>query len=67
MGRFAMAAFLLDIGIGEDDLLRMFKAFTDFDERLARYQVEHIAGKHGSKTEIYSTQLRNYANSWTVY
>jgi DNA primase large subunit len=49
MGRFAMAAFLLDIGIGEDDLLGMFKAFTDFDERLARYQVEHIAGKRGSR------------------
>lgn len=49
MGRFAMAAFLLEIGMTEDDLLSMFKAFTDFDERLARYQVEHIAGKRGSR------------------
>jgi DNA primase large subunit len=49
MGRFAMAAFLLDIGIGEDDLLGMLKAFSDFDERLARYQVEHIGGKRGSR------------------
>ena len=49
MGRFAMAAFLLNIGTNEDELLKMFKAFSDFDERIARYQVEHIAGKRGSR------------------
>ncbi len=49
MGRFAMAAFLLNIGTNEEDLLKMFKAFSDFDERIARYQVEHIAGKRGSR------------------
>jgi len=49
MGRFAMAAFLLRIGTSEEALLGMFKAFTDFDERIARYQVEHIAGKRGSR------------------
>lgn len=49
MGRFAMAAFLLNIGTNEEDLLKMFKSFTDFDERIARYQVEHIAGKRGSR------------------
>jgi len=49
MGRFAMAAFLLNIGTTEEDLLKMFKAFSDFDERIARYQVEHIAGKRGSR------------------
>jgi DNA primase large subunit len=49
MGRFGMAAFLLNIGTNEEDLLKMFKAFSDFDERVARYQVEHIAGKRGSR------------------
>lgn len=49
MGRFAMAAFLLSIGTGEDNLLAMFKSFTDFDQRIAKYQVEHIAGKRGSR------------------
>jgi DNA primase large subunit len=49
MGRFAMAAFLLNIGISEDDLLKMFTSFSDFDERIARYQVEHIAGRRGSR------------------
>ncbi len=49
MGRFAMAAFLLNIGTSEEELLKMFTAFSDFDERIARYQVEHIAGKRGSR------------------
>ncbi len=49
MGRFAMAAFLLNIGTSEEELLKMFKSFTDFDERIARYQVEHIAGRRGSR------------------
>jgi DNA primase large subunit len=49
MGRFAMAAFLLNIGTDEEELLKMFKSFTDFDDRIARYQVEHIAGKRGSR------------------
>ncbi len=49
MGRFAMAAFLLNIGTSEEELLKMFKSFSDFDERIARYQVEHIAGKRGSR------------------
>jgi DNA primase large subunit len=51
MGRFAMAAFLLNIGTTEEELLKMFKSFTDFEERIARYQVEHIAGKRGSRTK----------------
>ena len=51
MGRFAMAAFLLNIGTNEEELLKMFKAFSDFDERIARYQVEHIAGKRGSRRQ----------------
>ncbi len=49
MGRFAMAAFLLNVGTGEEDLLKMFTSFSDFDEKIARYQVEHIAGKRGSR------------------
>ena len=51
MGRFAMAAFLLNIGTNEEELMKMFKSFTDFEERIARYQVEHIAGKRGSRTK----------------
>lgn len=46
--RFAMASFLLNIGMSTDEVLEVFKAAPDFNERIARYQVEHIAGMRGS-------------------
>jgi DNA primase large subunit len=49
MGRFGMAAFLINVGIGEEEVIKMLRALTDFDERVTRYQVEHIAGKRGSR------------------
>src|SRR5215467_2534039 len=45
MGRFALAAFLSNIGTQEDEVVRIFKPATDFSERMTRYQVEHIAAK----------------------
>jgi DNA primase large subunit len=51
MGNFALAAFLLNIGLTEEEALKLFMALTDFDERIARYQIEHIAGRHGSRTK----------------
>ena len=49
MGRFAMAAFLLNIGTSEEELLEMFKSFTDFEERIANTKWSILAGKHGSR------------------
>src|SRR5207237_8382661 len=50
MGRFTLASFLLNIGTGEEDVVRLFKPATDFSERMTRYQVEHIGGKRGGRT-----------------
>ncbi|MEM0042434.1 MAG: hypothetical protein QXF46_02845 [Thermofilaceae archaeon] len=47
--RFALASFLLNIGLSVEEVLDVFKAAPDFNERIARYQVEHIAGMRGSK------------------
>lgn len=44
-GRFALTAFLHTIGMDTEDILRLFAASPDFNERLARYQIEHITGK----------------------
>ncbi|MEM3754071.1 MAG: DNA primase large subunit PriL [Candidatus Bathyarchaeia archaeon] len=49
MGRFALTSFLINVGIKEDEVIKIFKGITDFDERKTRYQVEHIAGARGSK------------------
>ncbi len=50
VGRFTLTSFLLNVGIDSEKLVRLYASITDFDERLTRYQVEHIAGKRGSGT-----------------
>jgi len=47
--RFAVASFLVNIGANIDAVLDLFKRSPDFNERVARYQIEHIAGLRGSK------------------
>ena len=46
--RFAITAFLLNVGMNVDSILDLFMKAPDFREDLARYQIEHIAGKRGS-------------------
>jgi DNA primase large subunit len=43
--RFALASFLLKIGMSEEEVLGVFKAAPDFVRGLAEYQVKHIASK----------------------
>jgi DNA primase large subunit len=50
VGRFTLTSFLLNIGMSPETLTDLFKSFSDFNERLTRYQVEHIAGSRGSGT-----------------
>ena len=48
--RFALAAFLLNIGWSVDEVVDVFRTVPDFNEKVTRYQVEHIAGLRGGKT-----------------
>src|SRR5260370_38673957 len=50
-GRFTLASFLINIGAGEEEIVKTFKPASDFSERMTRYQVEHIAGKRGGRTK----------------
>src|SRR3990170_2707588 len=50
VGRFTLTSFLINIGMSPEKLTELFKSFSDFNERLTRYQVEHIAGSRGSGT-----------------
>lgn len=56
--RFTIAAFLSRIGMDINDVLDLFKNSPDFNERIARYQIEHIAGLRGSRKQYmpYSCQ-----------
>jgi len=51
LGRFALTSFLLSIGMNAEDVFKFFRSVSDFNERMTRYQVEHIAGTRGSGTK----------------
>ncbi|RLI43192.1 hypothetical protein DRO69_09540 [Candidatus Bathyarchaeota archaeon] len=50
IGRFTLTTFLVSIGMPTENIIDLFRASSDFNERLTRYQVEHIAGERGSRT-----------------
>lgn len=51
IGRFALTSFLVSVGMTTENVTNLFRALPDFRERLTRYQVEHIAGRRGSRTK----------------
>jgi len=56
--RFAIATFLLNLGVDIDRVVDVFRNMPDFNEKIARYQVEHLAGLRGSgkKYRTYSCE-----------
>jgi len=53
MGRFTLTSFLLNIGMTIADLTKLYSSFSDYDKEQTQYQIEHIAGKKGSR-QIYN-------------
>ncbi|MEM4483250.1 MAG: DNA primase large subunit PriL [Candidatus Methanomethylicia archaeon] len=51
MARFTLATFLLGIGRDVEYVVKIFSSSADYDEKMTRYQVEHVAGLRGSKTK----------------
>jgi DNA primase large subunit len=51
IGRFTLTSFLLNIGMTAEGVNELYKTFSDYNERLTRYQIEHIAGERGSATK----------------
>src|SRR4030042_2063815 len=56
VGRFTLTSFLVNIGMPPEKVNELFKSFSDYNERLTRYQVEHIAGERGSRTRYIPPQ-----------
>jgi len=56
IGRFALTAFLINAGMTTENVVNLYRSFSDFNERLTRYQVEHIAGGRGSRTKYIPPQ-----------
>jgi len=51
IGRFALTSFLINSGMPVENVIECFRPASDFSERMTRYQVEHIAGDRGSRTQ----------------
>jgi DNA primase large subunit len=51
VGRFTLTSFLVSVGTPAENVIELFKNFSDYNERMTRYQVEHIAGERGSRTQ----------------
>jgi DNA primase large subunit len=51
IGRFTLTSFLLNIGMSAEAVNEFYKTFSDYNERLTKYQIEHIAGERGSATK----------------
>jgi DNA primase large subunit len=56
IGRFTLTSFMVNIGLTAEGLNEMYKTFSDYNERLTRYQIEHIAGERGSGTKYVCPQ-----------
>ena len=50
IGRFTLTSFLVNVGMPTENVIDIFRNTSDFNERMTRYQVEHIAGERGSRT-----------------
>jgi DNA primase large subunit len=46
--RVMLATYMLAIGKNIEEIVSLFKTAPDYDERVSRYQVEHLAGERGS-------------------
>jgi DNA primase large subunit len=49
--RVMLATYMLTIGKPVDEIVLMFENAPDFNEKITRYQVEHLAGMKGSHTK----------------
>ena len=53
--RFTLVTYLLHQGISVDSVVSLFSNVADFAEDKTRYQVEHLAGQKGGRTQPYIT------------
>lgn len=49
--RFLLATYLLAAGRSVDEVCALFETAPDYNERVTRYQVEHLAGIRGGRTK----------------
>jgi DNA primase large subunit len=50
-GRFLLTTYLVNIGHSTEDIISIYPKSPDFNERITRYQVEHISGLRGGRVK----------------
>jgi DNA primase large subunit len=63
--RFAITSFLLNVGLGVEEVISLFRSAPDFSEEKTRYQVEHIAGAKGTEYDCPACDtMKTYNNCY---
>jgi len=61
--RFAITTYLLWRGWDVEQIVDLFRTAPDFNEKITRYQVQHIAGRAGGRKQ-YAVPSCDTMNSW---
>ena len=65
--RFMLATYMMAIGKSVDEVILLFQNAPDYNEKITRYQVEHLAGKKGSQTKYSVPTCSKLANENLCY
>ncbi len=65
--RFMLATYMLSIGKNVDEVILLFQNAPDYNEKITRYQVEHLAGKKGSQIKYSVPTCSKLANENLCY
>ncbi len=60
-GRFLLTTYLVNIGKSADEIIALYPRSPDFNERITRYQVEHISGLRGGRVKYRCPSCRTMA------
>lgn len=65
--RVMLATYMLAIGKSNEEIVSLFKNAPDYDERVSRYQVEHLAGERGSRVRYLVPSCAKLRNEGLCY
>lgn len=65
--RVMLATYMLAIGKSIEEIVSLFKNAPDYDERVSRYQVEHLAGERGSRVRYLVPSCAKLRNEGLCY
>jgi DNA primase large subunit len=60
--RVLLATYMLAVGKNIDDIIMLFQNAPDFNEKITRYQIEHLAGNRGSRTKYFVPSCEKLRN-----